>query len=132
MRKALDLAVVLLALLALAVPALAQDLPAPLEARKAGDLGTVLTGPTGMTLYTFKNDKDGTSVCNGPCAENWPPFKPEAGAPAAKAPLGVTTRGDGSRQYTWKGKPLYYWKSDKKPGDATGHMARNIWFAAQP
>jgi len=132
MRKSLDVAVVLLAFLALAVPALAQDLPAPLMAQKAGDLGTVLTGPTGMTLYTFKNDTDGKSVCNGPCAESWPPFKPAAGAAAPKAPLGVITRDDGSRQYTWKGKPLYYWKNDKKPGDATGHMARNIWFAAQP
>src|SRR3972149_6089579 len=88
MRKSLDVAVVLLAFLALAVPALAQDLPAPLMAQKAGDLGTVLTGPTGMTLYTFKNDTDGKSVCNGPCAESWPPFKPAAGAAGPKAPLG--------------------------------------------
>jgi predicted lipoprotein with Yx(FWY)xxD motif len=29
-----------------------------------------------MTLYTFDNDpSNGTkSVCNGPCAANWPPF----------------------------------------------------------
>ena len=36
----------------------------------------VLTGPNGMTLYTFDNDKAGSgkSVCNGPCATNWPPL----------------------------------------------------------
>lgn len=36
----------------------------------------VLVGPNGMTLYTFDNDKAGSakSVCNGPCATNWPPL----------------------------------------------------------
>ena len=34
----------------------------------------VLTGPNGMTLYTFDKDAAGSgkSVCNGPCASNWP------------------------------------------------------------
>jgi predicted lipoprotein with Yx(FWY)xxD motif len=133
MRKILYALSLALGLCAAGAPAaLAQDVPAPLKAAKAGDLGTVLTGPNGMTLYTFKNDKEGKSVCNGPCAENWPPFKPEAGAPAPKAPLGLITRDDGGKQYAWKGQPLYYWKNDKKPGDTTGHMARNIWFVAKP
>jgi predicted lipoprotein with Yx(FWY)xxD motif len=37
-------------------------------------LGEILVGPTGMTLYTFRNDADGTSNCNGNCAANWPPL----------------------------------------------------------
>jgi predicted lipoprotein with Yx(FWY)xxD motif len=62
-----------------------------------------------MTLYTFANDKEpGKSACNGPCAENWPPFKSEANAPAPRAPLSIITRDDGSKQYAYKGKPLYY------------------------
>jgi predicted lipoprotein with Yx(FWY)xxD motif len=123
----------LLALMIAAPATWAQDVPAPLKAAKAGDLGTVLTGPTGMTLYTFGNDREpNKSSCNGPCAENWPPFKPAAGAAAPKAPLGLITRDDGSPQYAWKGKPLYYWKNDKKPGDTTGHKYRDVWFVAQP
>jgi predicted lipoprotein with Yx(FWY)xxD motif len=110
----------------------ADSLPAPLKHAKVAQLGEVLVGPTGMTLYTFANDKEpGKSVCNGPCAENWPPFKPEATAPAPKAPLSVITRDDGSKQYAFKGKPLYYWKNDKKAGDATGHGVNNVWAVAK-
>ena len=29
-------------------------------------------GENGMTLYTFKNDEEGVSNCNGGCAANWP------------------------------------------------------------
>jgi predicted lipoprotein with Yx(FWY)xxD motif len=116
-----------------AASAKADDVPKPLKEGKAGNLGKVLAGPNGMTLYTFANDKSpGKSACTGTCAENWPPFKAEANAPAPKAPLSVITRDDGSKQYAWKGKPLYYWKNDKKPGDATGHKVRDIWFVAQP
>ena len=122
-----------LSLLALAGAASAQDVPPPLKVVKAGDLGMVLTGPNGMTLYTFANDKEaGKSACNGSCAINWPPMKVDAGDPAPKEPLSIITRDDGSKQYAFKGKPLYYWKDDKKAGDTTGHKFRDVWFVAQP
>ena len=37
----------------------------------------LLTGTNGMTLYTFDKDVEGSgkSVCNGPCATNWPPLR---------------------------------------------------------
>jgi predicted lipoprotein with Yx(FWY)xxD motif len=115
------------------VSAWADELPKPLKHAKAGGLGKVLTGPNGMTLYTFAKDAEaGKSACSGPCAENWPPFRPEANTPAPKAPLTVITREDGSKQYAWKGKPLYYWKNDKKAGDTTGHKMNEVWFVAQP
>jgi predicted lipoprotein with Yx(FWY)xxD motif len=122
-----------LSLLTVAGAAGAQDVPPPLKVAKAGDLGMVLTGPNGMTLYTFANDKEaGKSACNGACAINWPPMKVDAGDPAPKEPLSVISRDDGSKQYAFKGKPLYYWKDDKKPGDTTGHKFRDVWFVAQP
>jgi predicted lipoprotein with Yx(FWY)xxD motif len=37
----------------------------------------VLVGPNGMTLYVFdlrQGRRSGKSVCNGPCATNWPPL----------------------------------------------------------
>src|SRR5216684_76414 len=34
--------------------------------------GKALVDGKGMTLYTFDKDAGGKSMCNGPCAENWP------------------------------------------------------------
>ena len=125
--------VIALSLLAVAGTARAQEVPPPLKVAKAGDLGMILTGPTGMTVYTFANDKDmGKSACNGPCATNWPPMMVQAGDPAPKEPLSIITRDDGSKQYAFKGKPLYYWKDDKKAGDTTGHKFRDVWFVVVP
>jgi predicted lipoprotein with Yx(FWY)xxD motif len=42
------------------------------------------------------------------------------------------TRDDGTKQYAWKGKPLYYWKNDRKAGDTGGHGFRDVWSVAQP
>ncbi len=91
----------------------------------------VLVGPNGHTLYTFDNDKtEGKSACNGPCATNWPPLM------AAAAPAGdgysVIKRDDGASQVAYKGKPLYYWAKDMKPGDKTGDGVNNVWHAAKP
>ena len=90
-------------------------------------------GPNGMTLYTFDRDAAGSgkSVCNGPCATNWPPLA--AGADAK--PTGdwsVVTRDDGTRQWALKGKPVYYWIKDTKPGDRTGDGFNNVWRVAKP
>jgi len=85
-----------------------------------------------MTLYTFDNDpSNGTkSVCNGPCAANWPPFV--AGA-ADKDVAGFTKvkRDDGTLQWAYNGKPLYFWVKDQKPGDKTGDGVNNVWRVAK-
>ena len=39
----------------------------------------------------------------------------------------VVDRGDGMFQWAFKGKPLYYWKDDKKPGDVAGDNRGNVW-----
>jgi predicted lipoprotein with Yx(FWY)xxD motif len=133
MKRAFLAATTALVLTSAGALAWADELPKPLKHRKTGDLGTILTGPNGMTLYTYANDKEpGKSVCSGACAENWPPLRPDTSAASPKAPLSVITRDDGSKQYAWKGKPLYYWKNDKKVGDTAGHKFRDVWFVAQP
>ena len=91
----------------------------------------VLVGPNGMTLYTFDRDMAGSgkSVCNGPCATNWPPLM------ASKAPgadYSVITRDDGKTQLAYKGKPLYFWAKDAKPGDKTGDGVNQVWRTARP
>jgi predicted lipoprotein with Yx(FWY)xxD motif len=93
----------------------------------------VLANEAGMTLYTFDNDPagGGKSVCNGPCATNWPPLLAAEGA-SASGDYSIVTRDDGKKQWAYKGKPLYLWVQDKKPGDRTGDGFRNVWRVAKP
>jgi predicted lipoprotein with Yx(FWY)xxD motif len=93
--------------------------------------GKVLTDQKGMTLYTFDKDADGKSVCNGPCAANWPPLMASVDA-KANGSYAVITRDDGSRQWTYKGKPLYTWVKDTKLGDISGDGVGNAWRLAVP
>jgi predicted lipoprotein with Yx(FWY)xxD motif len=94
--------------------------------------GKVLTDPKGMTLYVFDKDSDGKSVCNGPCATNWPPLMAASDAKAEGA-YTVVTRDDGGKQWAYKGKPLYTWIKDTKPGDISGDgVANNSWHIATP
>jgi predicted lipoprotein with Yx(FWY)xxD motif len=92
----------------------------------------VLTGSNGMTLYTFDKDADGKSMCNGPCATNWPPLY-ATDSDKASGDFGIITRDDGKKQWALKGKPLYYWSKDQKPGDKTGDGFLNgAWHIAKP
>ena len=123
----------LVALVALATGAGAQGPPPPLKTTTVDGLGIVLAGPSGMSLYVYLNDREpGKSVCTGACEANWPPFRPAAADQAAQEPLSVISRLDSSKQYAYRGKPLYYCKTDKKAGDLTGHKVRDFWLAAQP
>ena len=95
--------------------------------------GGVLTGKNGMTLYTFDRDAAGSgkSVCNGPCAANWPPLLAADDAKAS-GDYSIVMRDDGKKQFAYKGKPLYFWAKDGKPGDKTGDGFNNVWHAAMP
>ncbi len=94
--------------------------------------GKVLTDAKGMTLYTFAKDSKGKSACNGKCAENWPPLMVSAGEKGAKG-YSKVKRADGKMQWAYKGKPLYAWKKDEKPGDITGDGFLNgAWHMAKP
>ena len=90
--------------------------------------GGALVAPGGMTLYTFDKDtaNSGKSACNGPCAALWPPMM----AAATDQPVGaysIVTRDDGSRQWAYKGKPVYTYKADQKVGDRTGDNFKDVW-----
>jgi predicted lipoprotein with Yx(FWY)xxD motif len=105
------------------------DAMADMPAKKAAD-GT-LTNAAGMTLYTFDKDAAGKSACNGPCAANWPPLMAASGA-APSGNWSIVMRDDGSKQWAWKGKPLYTWVKDQKPGDKTGDgFLNNSWHVAR-
>ena len=93
----------------------------------------VYVGPNGMTLYTFDRDTmgSGKSACNGPCATAWPPLMAGA-SDNASGDWTIVTRDDGTRQWAFRGKPVYYWQRDAKPGDRTGDGFNNAWRLARP
>ncbi|MDE2396891.1 MAG: hypothetical protein KGM91_15765 [Burkholderiales bacterium] len=90
-----------------------------------------LVGANGMALYVFDRDAAGKSACNGPCAANWPPLAAAAYAPAS-GDWSVVTRDDGSRQWAYKGRPLYFWSRDKKAGERSGDGFNGVWHLARP
>lgn len=122
----------LLALLAAATLAACSGygMRAAAPAMAAGDR---LTGSNGMTLYVFDKDAAGSgkSLCNGPCASNWPPLMAMDGE-AATGDYSIIVRDDGKKQWAFKGKPLYYWSKDQKAGDRNGDGFNNVWHVAKP
>jgi predicted lipoprotein with Yx(FWY)xxD motif len=114
--------------LAMSGYAAAQTMPSTMHA-----MGGMLMDAKGMTLYTYDNDKEpNKSSCTGNCLNNWPALK----AQASDKDLGdfrVIARDDGSKQWAYKGKPLYYFVMDKAPGDKTGDGRGNgVWHIAKP
>ncbi len=93
--------------------------------------GQTLVDGKGMTLYIFAKDTDGKSACNGGCAANWPPLA-AADADKTSGDYSILTRDDGAKQWAYKGKPLYTWAKDMKPGDITGDGFNGAWHVAQP
>jgi predicted lipoprotein with Yx(FWY)xxD motif len=87
----------------------------------------MLVDMKGMTVYTFDKDSanSGKSACTGGCAANWPAV--QAGGGELATPYSSITRDDGSKQLAYKGKPLYTFVKDKKPGDKAGDKAMNMW-----
>ncbi len=124
MRKSI---VAMLSAVAVAVSLSAAAQTAPVKV-----MDGVLTNAAGMTLYTFDKDAAGSgkSACNGPCATNWPPLMAAADAKAS-GDYSIITRDDGSKQWAYKGMPLYLWAKDGKPGDRTGDGVNNVWHVVK-
>ncbi|ARP77862.1 COG4315 family predicted lipoprotein [Bordetella genomosp. 6] len=104
---------------------------AALAQAPAMEKGGMLVDAKGMTLYTFDKDAGGKSVCNDQCAKNWPPLM-AAGDAKAQGDWSVVKRDDGSSQWAYKGKPVYLFAADAKPGDMTGDNKNNVWHVIKP
>jgi len=94
--------------------------------------GKTFVDAKGMTLYTFDKDTGGKSMCNGPCAENWPPLMASDDA-KPDANMTILARDDGKKMWAYKGKPLYTFKKDTAAGDINGDGFLNgAWHLATP
>ncbi|HCX81214.1 MAG: hypothetical protein A3E00_09465 [Curvibacter sp. RIFCSPHIGHO2_12_FULL_63_18] len=85
----------------------------------------VLADAAGRTVYIFDKDTPGKSNCSGGCLTAWPAFVAKDGA----TPVGDFTLIDanGAKQWAVKGKPLYYFVGDTKPGDRNGEGSGGVW-----
>jgi predicted lipoprotein with Yx(FWY)xxD motif len=94
--------------------------------------GVYLTDFAGMSLYTFDKDTNGVSTCYSDCAMTWPAYT--SGAIEGELPQNITmtSRTDGSEQFAWQGKPIYYYIGDKNPGDVNGDGIEGIWHLVKP
>ena len=110
--------------------------PAAAVVVKAGnsDLGKILVGADGLTMYGFTNDADAKSTCIGTCAEQWPPVLVDPSfAVGPGLDVGVfatTTRDDGTTQLVSGKSPLYFFSGDITTGDVNGQGSGGVWFAA--
>ena len=109
-----------------------------LETDGNGGQATTRRDRDGFTLYTFENDRNdadgdgaGDSDCNGACAETWPPLFADNG----ETPLGdftIVDRDDGTRQWAFKGLPLYFFVQDAQAGETEGEGFGGVWFVVRP
>jgi predicted lipoprotein with Yx(FWY)xxD motif len=102
-------------------------------------IGRILVDSKGITLYDFVTDKGGVSGCYGACAALWPPLitkgKPHAGPGVRASLLGTTKRKDGKLEVTYNHHPLYYFATDRKPGQTTGQGVNQFggpWWVLSP
>ncbi|MEL6772438.1 MAG: hypothetical protein AAFP18_15345 [Bacteroidota bacterium] len=108
--------------------------------RADADLGDVLIGNRGRTLYVFANEPDGTPACLGPCLDTWPVYFVEElilDPRLDPADFDEITRPDGLSQITYKGWPLYNFSPDgngqvESPRSILGDGVGGVWFAAKP
>ncbi|WP_119068128.1 hypothetical protein [Aggregatilinea lenta] len=111
--------------------------PADVSLGGNDELGSFLVDSNGMTLYLFTNDTPGVSNCSGDCLVNWPPLLVDEGQepslqPGLTGTLSTIARDDGTYQVAYDDMPLYYWKDDVQPGDATGQGVGDVWYVIQP
>ncbi len=106
----------------------------PQQAQVAGAAAFVTS--SGMTLYLFGADTANHSNCssgNG-CTGVWPPYTAPAGTTAPSG-FTLTTRSDGTLQWTFNGWPLYMYVGDTAKGQNNGNGLNQfggLWQTARP
>jgi predicted lipoprotein with Yx(FWY)xxD motif len=108
-------------------------------------LGNYLTDSKGNTLYFFTLDIAAPS-CTGGCLLEWPAFYDSLisattlGAGLNASDFGMIVAGNGQKQTTYKGWPLYYFAPPngsginvpEPSGQTMGDKVGNVWFVVSP
>ena len=113
-------------------PAKSTKLPDGVDVRLIGSAQAVaLTDAQGLTLYGFSGEvQTDKQACAAPGCENrWRPLTAAALA-AGKGDFSVVGRADGTKQWAFKGRPLYTYGGDNLPGDALGAGVDPRWTVA--
>jgi len=82
-----------------------------------------------FTLYTFDNDPVGSTTCFNACLTTWPALYAPADA-TAFGDFTVVVRDSSTKQWAYKGKPLYFFVGDTAPDQTTGEYPS--WTIARP
>jgi predicted lipoprotein with Yx(FWY)xxD motif len=118
---------------ALLYPVSGIKMPAGFAVKEVPDsAGFVFVDDRGRTLYLFDGDplQDGQDCMAASCSPTWMPLA----AATIAHPVGdfaVISRGDGIRQWTYKGRGLYAYAGDLAAGDANGIGVDKRWSVAQ-
>jgi predicted lipoprotein with Yx(FWY)xxD motif len=121
-----------------AAPAAGESSRVVAKSAKNKTLGkTVLVTPRGMTLYSLTVETHGKFICTTKfCLSLWTPLiVPRGTTPTGAHLLGTIKRpDDGRTQVTYRGRPLYTFNEDTKPGDVKGNGFKDVgtWLAATP
>ena len=82
--------------------------------KSSSGIGNYLADVNGNTLYIYSSDSTGVSNCKGSCLSVWLPYQDKGSTSGLPSNVGTIKRTDNAQiQYTYKGKPLYYFSSDR-------------------
>jgi predicted lipoprotein with Yx(FWY)xxD motif len=116
-----------------AAPAAADPAAPVVSLAQVGNLGEVMVGANGHTLYAFTDDPEKQTTCFDACAKAWPPLTVQDGFTISDelqaSGASVIDRPDGTKQLAMGKWALYYYAGDGAPGDANGQGVNGKWFA---
>ena len=92
----------------------------------AADAATMLTAKNGMTIYSFDKDVGGVPSCYDACAAMWPAYVGKADDALTEG-WTLVKRTDGTMQWAYDGKPMYFFANDKNVGDKAGDGMGGKW-----
>lgn len=92
--------------------------------------GRYVVDSAGRSLYILEGTRGMTGInrCSGPCLGVWPPLHgPPTVASGLNPALVRSVQGYGAAQVSYAGWPLYYYHTDRVPGDTTGQHVTDAW-----
>jgi predicted lipoprotein with Yx(FWY)xxD motif len=100
---------------------------AVVQTKTTASVGQYLADSSANPLYTYGGDTSGVSNCSGSCLYSWPIYGASSST-SLPTNVSVITRSDGSKQYAYKGMPLYTFTADSS-GRVTGDGVSNFHVA---